>query len=83
VAVCGGDVVVAWGLGLLAQRTLTKAFQYLPAAQLVPLLYLSVPFSSLMGWLFWSQRFTSMMLYATVMIVAGICLITLPRRGDV
>lgn len=63
-------------LSLVAQRTLTRAFQYLPAAKLAPLLYLSVPISSFIGWVIWQQRFTEVMAFGSVLVVVGACVIT-------
>jgi len=60
-------------LCFVGQRVLALAFRQLPAALLAPLLYISVPLSALLDWVFWGQTVTSFMLIGTILIVAGLC----------
>jgi drug/metabolite transporter (DMT)-like permease len=62
-------------ISIIAQRTLTKAFQYMPAGKLMPFLYVSVPISSLFGWIFWRQQFTYSAAIGTIVVVAGVIII--------
>lgn len=76
-------LLLALGLiSLIAQRTLTKAFQYMPAAKLAPFLYISVPVSSLLGWVIWRQQLTLDLLIGAIFILIGVLFITLEKaRG--
>jgi drug/metabolite transporter (DMT)-like permease len=62
-------------VSLTAQRMMTKAFQYLPASKLTPILYLSVPISSLLGWLIWAQEFTPLVMFGTSFVFIGVIII--------
>ena len=65
-------------LGLLsffAQRALTRAFQYMPAGKLAPYLYVSIPISSLYGWIFWHQQISSTVILGSAVVVVGVCII--------
>ncbi|MDF2690773.1 MAG: rane protein [Gammaproteobacteria bacterium] len=63
-------------ISIIAQRTLTKAFHHLPAALLAPFLYVSVPISSLLGWIIWQQRITEMTMLGCFLVILGGCMIT-------
>ncbi|MCX7121990.1 MAG: EamA family transporter [Gammaproteobacteria bacterium] len=69
-------------ISLIAQRTLTKAFQYLPAAKLVPFLYISVPVSSLLGWILWKQQLTPNLLMGAGLILTGVLFITIEKNKE-
>lgn len=73
-------------LGILCftgQRILAKAFQYMPAAKIAPFLYLSVPISSVIGWLAWGQIFTSRMIVGALLVIVGIYLITFEWKKNI
>jgi drug/metabolite transporter (DMT)-like permease len=65
---------------IVAQKTLTKAFQYMPAGMLMPFLYVSVPISSLIGWMFWDQKLTKSMILGTIIVIAGVSLIMFENK---
>ena len=67
-------------LGFFAQRVLTKAFQYMAAAKLAPFLYVSVPISSIIGWVIWRQQFTISNGIGTILVVFGICIISFEKQ---
>lgn len=70
-------------LCLIGQRVLAKAFQYMPAAKLAPFLYISVPISSIVGWLVWGQTFTTGMALGAVLVIMGVCVITFERKVQI
>jgi drug/metabolite transporter (DMT)-like permease len=73
------------GLGIIsltAQRILTKAFQYMPAAKLVPFLYISIPVSSLLGWVIWQQQLTINLLIGSLLIIGGVLFITFDKTEE-
>lgn len=63
-------------ISLIAQRVLTKAFHYLPASILAPFLYVSVPISSIVGWVVWGQKLTLTMVTGCLLVILGACIIT-------
>jgi drug/metabolite transporter (DMT)-like permease len=63
-------------LSFFAQRILTKAFKYMPASKLAPYLYISIPISSIYGWIFWHQHINYFVLLGSALVVAGTCIIT-------
>lgn len=66
-------ILLCLGLvSLIAQRILTKAFYYMEAIKLAPFLYLSIPISSLIGFLFWKQTITVNFVSGTSLILIGI-----------
>lgn len=65
---------------LISQRTMTYAFQFMPATKLVPVLFVSVPASGLIGWLFWSQHIGARFCIGAVLIFLGIMLITFDKK---
>ncbi len=67
-------------ISLIAQRTLTKAFQYMSAGTLMPFLYMSVPISSFIGWVFWRQQFTYSVAIGTLFVVSGVVIIMLEKQ---
>lgn len=77
-------LIIALGvIGLIAQRTMTKAFHYLPASKLVPLLYISVPISSLLGWILWKQQLTLDLWIGASFILTGVLLITFEKKKEI
>ena len=62
-------------ISLTAQYILTKAFYYMEAIKLAPFLYLSIPISSLIGWVFWLQKITINFIVGTFFVIIGIFII--------
>lgn len=69
-------------ISLTAQRILTKAFTYMPAAKLAPFLYISIPVSSLLGWIIWQQQLTMNLLIGSLLIIGGVLFITLDKTKE-
>src|SRR3990167_10914102 len=69
-------------ISLVAQHTLTKAFHYMSAAKLAPLLYISVPVSSLIGWVIWRQALTLNLLLGGILILIGVLFITFEKNKE-
>ena len=69
-------------IGLIAQRTLTKAFQYMPAAKLAPFLYISIPVSSLLGRVIWKQPITADLYIGALLILSGVLFITFEKNRE-
>ena len=67
-------------LSVCAQFTLSRASQYLPAGQLAPFFYASVPISSLLGWVVWKQTLSPGMIIGSILIFIGICICTITKR---
>ncbi len=68
------------GLGLLSigiQYCFSKAAQRLPVSQLAPFLYLSVPISTMLGFLLWDQSLSLNMTIGSSLIFAGLCICSL------
>lgn len=80
--------ITAWLLllgiiSLIAQRTLTRAFIYMPAAQLVPFLYVSIPVSSIIGWVLWLQQLSVPFFVGASLILAGILMISFDNKKEI
>jgi drug/metabolite transporter (DMT)-like permease len=73
-------LIVLGSLSFFAQKTVTKAFQYMSAAKLAPYLFVSVPISSLIGWVIWGQRFTLMMVIGAILVITGVVIIAFDRQ---
>ena len=71
------------GLGLLGigvQFCFSKATQRMAAAQCAPFLYLSVPISSVLGFLIWQQNLTPSTIVGSIFIFIGLCVCSLGRK---
>lgn len=67
-------LVVLGILSGLCQLTLSKASQYLTVTQLTPLFYVSVPISSFVGWIFFDQNLSFLMILGSLLVFIGICI---------
>jgi drug/metabolite transporter (DMT)-like permease len=47
----------------------------MPAGKLMPFLYVSVPISSLIGWIFWHQQLSYFTVIGTIFVVMGVTFI--------
>jgi len=65
---------------LIAQRLLTWAFHFMPAGKLVPLLYVSVPVSSLIGWWGWQQYLDIYFYFGAILVLIGVLFIAFENR---
>ncbi len=71
------------GLGLFSigtQYCFSKAAQRMAASQFAPFLYLSVPISSVLGFLIWKQNLSFTMIIGSALIFAGLCICSLERE---
>ncbi len=71
------------GLALLSigtQYCFSKAAQRMPASQFAPFLYLSVPISSMLGFLVWKQNLSLPMMIGSSLIFAGLLICSLWRE---
>lgn len=76
------SLLVTGVLSFFGQQTVTKAFHYLPAARVAPYLYISVPISAGIGWVFWGQQFTVLMTIGALLVIMGTIFITLENRRE-
>lgn len=67
-------------LSLVAQRMMTLAFSYMPAAKLVTYLYVSVPVSALFGWIGWQQRLDIYFYVGVVVIFSGVLVMSFDKK---
>lgn len=77
-----GMLVLLGVISLVAQRSLTKAFYFMPAAKLAPYLYVSVPVSSLIGWFFWQQGLGVSFYVGAVFVLLGVLLVTFDNKQE-
>lgn len=75
-----GMLLLLGFLSFFAQRIMTIAFRYMPAAKLAPYLYMSVPISSIYGWIFWKQNLNYVVLLGSLLVVSGVCIITFGNK---
>ncbi len=71
------------GLGILSigtQYCFSKAAQRMAASQFAPFLYLSVPISSVLGFLIWKQNLALSMIIGSSLIFVGLCICSLVRE---
>ncbi len=71
------------GLGLLSvgiQYCFSKAAQWMTASQFAPFLYMSVPVSSLLGFIIWGQNLSLNMIIGAFLIFIGLCVCSLWRE---
>ncbi len=67
---------------LIAQRILTMAFQYMPAAKLAPFLYVSIPISGFLGWFCWGQGLSAWFYAGGVLILLGMLIIVVDQMKE-
>lgn len=73
------------GLGILSlvtQYCFSKAAQRMPASQFAPFLYLSVPISSMMGFLIWKQNLSLSTMIGSSLIFTGVLICSFWREKN-
>lgn len=75
-------IPVLGGLSYLAQKMVTKAFSYLPAAMVAPFLLVSVPISSLYGWFLWGQSLNKSAMLGIALVFVGVVLVSINNKKN-
>ncbi|MFN8771101.1 MAG: DMT family transporter [Pseudomonadota bacterium] len=65
-------LIVLGLLSIVGQTMMTRAFKYMPASKLSPILYASVPISSIIGYILWSQLIHFNFVIGSILIFMGI-----------
>lgn len=65
-------LLVVGVVSLLGQIILTKAFQYMPAAKLAPLLYASIPIAAVLDFVCWNRSVSVNLLLGMGLILIGL-----------
>lgn len=74
-------LILTFGLmSLSAQLVITKAFAYLPANVASPILFTSVPISSIIGYFAWNQRLTIQEMTGILLVFSGVLISSYVRR---
>lgn len=74
-------LIAIFGLmSLSAQLVITKAFAYLPANIASPILFTSVPISSIIGYFAWNQRLTIQEMFGILLVFSGVLISSYVRR---